>query len=313
MLCCITGFSFPVRGDWNRFQTLTSVFVFLRGTKVWGTKPNSRFIFSICWWELLTECQRQAAEAKLTFLVSAEEVQLFLLLPPQRVDYCNGQPECFLGVTVWSQSIYPGTRSRDVLCGRRGRNRKDVSILPSIYLVNLPPPRPPCHMSPSGCSSSSHHATGATLGHQRGSCHGCHGNSSWCSGLRWWCAAGGGPASAGHKPQLPLWILSGEAESVRLEEMNIVVRQLWYIQQVYTHIQYVRINICLYITVCVYVCIGGFSPHSSKVCQKPLINQQSHCYYPQQVTISLKTLLLLPTNGNVNVSILSNLAEHTQK
>lgn len=38
--------------------------------------------------------------SKLTFLVGAEELQLFLLLPPQCVDYGDGQPQCFLGVTV---------------------------------------------------------------------------------------------------------------------------------------------------------------------------------------------------------------------
>lgn len=39
-------------------------------------------------------------EDKLTFFMRAEELQLFLLLPPQRVDYCDGQPERLLGVTV---------------------------------------------------------------------------------------------------------------------------------------------------------------------------------------------------------------------
>ena len=37
---------------------------------------------------------------KLTFFMSAEELQLFLLLPPQCVDYGDGQSECFLGVTM---------------------------------------------------------------------------------------------------------------------------------------------------------------------------------------------------------------------
>lgn len=36
----------------------------------------------------------------MTFFVSAEELQLFLLLPPQRVDDGDGQPERLLGVTV---------------------------------------------------------------------------------------------------------------------------------------------------------------------------------------------------------------------
>ena len=51
--------------------------------------------------------------------MSSEEFQLFLLLPPQRVDDGDGQSERFLRVTVRSQGVDSGARSRDVFC-RRG-------------------------------------------------------------------------------------------------------------------------------------------------------------------------------------------------
>lgn len=157
-------------------------------------------------------------EDKLTFFVSAEELQLFLLLPPQCVDYSDGQPERLLRVTVWSQGVHSGARSRDVLCGRRDRKKKSYfNALPLFF-----------HMNVSSLwttwSPLSHRATGATLGRRRGSCRGCHGNSSWwCSGPLWWCAAGGGPASAGRRPRLLAWTPSGEAESVNLRETNTSV------------------------------------------------------------------------------------------
>ena len=43
---------------------------------------------------------RGAKEDEPTFFMSAEELQLFLLLSPQRVDDGDGQPERFLWVTV---------------------------------------------------------------------------------------------------------------------------------------------------------------------------------------------------------------------
>ena len=52
----------------------------------------------------------------MTFFVSSEELQLFLLLPPQRVDDGDGQSERFLWVTVRSQGVDSGARSRDVFC-----------------------------------------------------------------------------------------------------------------------------------------------------------------------------------------------------
>lgn len=153
---------------------------------------------------------------KLTFFVSAEELQLFLLLPPQCVDYSDGQPECFLGVTVWSQGVHAGTRSRDVLCGRRDGKKKRSFNASVCFFLWIKSVFPLNHVS-----LLSHRATGAILGRRRGSCRGCHGNSSWwCSGPRWWCAAGGGPASAGRRPRSLAWTPSGEAESVNLRETN---------------------------------------------------------------------------------------------
>lgn len=61
---------------------------------------------------------------KRTFFMSAEELQLFLLLPPQCVDYGDGQSQCFFGVTMWSQCIHSGAGSRDVLCSMEGRKVK---------------------------------------------------------------------------------------------------------------------------------------------------------------------------------------------
>lgn len=141
--------------------------------------------------------------------MSAEELQLFLLLPPQCVDYGDGQPECFLGVTVWSEGVHSGTRCRDVLCV----TQKTFKFLPLLfsYLFNL-------SVFPTTCILLPHRATEATLGCRRGSCWGCRGSSSWCSGPLWWCAAGGGPASAGRRPQSLAWTQSGEAESVNLRE-----------------------------------------------------------------------------------------------
>lgn len=48
--------------------------------------------------------------------MSSEELQLFLLLPPQRVDDGDGQSERFLWVTVRSQGVDSGARSWDVFC-----------------------------------------------------------------------------------------------------------------------------------------------------------------------------------------------------
>lgn len=64
-------------------------------------------------------------EEKLTFFLSSEELQLLLLLPPQCVDYSNGQSECFLGVAMWPKGIHSGTRSGDVFCTGRDK-RQDI-------------------------------------------------------------------------------------------------------------------------------------------------------------------------------------------
>lgn len=70
-------------------------------------------------------------EDELTFFMSAEELQLFLLLPPQCVDYGDGQPQCFLGVPVWSQGVHPGAGGGDVLC--ETEEKPDVSFPASVW------------------------------------------------------------------------------------------------------------------------------------------------------------------------------------
>lgn len=160
-------------------------------------------------------------EEKLTFFVSSEELQLFLLLPPQCVDYSDGQSECFLGVAMWSQGIHSGTRSGDVFCRRGDGKGRDILMSTLYFFLWMKCVFPLNHVSP-----LSHRATEATLGRRRGSCRGCNCNSSWCSGPQWWCAAGGGPASAGRRPRSPAWTPSCEAASVNLPGTNTRCRTL---------------------------------------------------------------------------------------
>lgn len=70
---------------------------FSSGTKAWI--PNK---CHTCFMPLSTNppLNESLKEQKLTFFVSSEELQLFLLLPPQCVDYSDGQSQCFLGVPV---------------------------------------------------------------------------------------------------------------------------------------------------------------------------------------------------------------------
>lgn len=63
-------------------------------------------------------------KARRTFFVSSKEFQLFLLLPPQRVDDGDGQSECFLRVAVGPQCVYPGAGCGDVLCRAGDEKRK---------------------------------------------------------------------------------------------------------------------------------------------------------------------------------------------
>lgn len=51
--------------------------------------------------------------------MSLEELQLLLLLPPQRVGDRDGQSERFLGVAVRPQGVHSGTSGGDVFCGTR--------------------------------------------------------------------------------------------------------------------------------------------------------------------------------------------------
>lgn len=81
-------------------------------------------------------------ENKRTFFVSSEELQLFLLLPPQRVDDGDGQPESFLRVTVGPEGVDPGAGCGDVLC----EAARPLDILP-VTSSSLDPSAlfSPCH------------------------------------------------------------------------------------------------------------------------------------------------------------------------
>lgn len=72
-----------------------------------------------------------------------------------------------------------------------------------------------CLLSP-GCGAA-YRARGASRASRTGSSQCCRGSSSWCRGHHWWCAAGGCPASGGHRPRWLWWTLSGEAECLNLK------------------------------------------------------------------------------------------------
>lgn len=82
---------------------------------------------SLSLWESQACCQWKGG--KQTFLVRPEELQLFLLLPPQGVDNGDGQPQRLLRVAVRPQGVHPGARCGDVLCRGEGSSaRKEILI-----------------------------------------------------------------------------------------------------------------------------------------------------------------------------------------